>query len=492
VVYRFGPFLVETDSYRLLRDGAPLALSPKALDLLILFLGRPQTLVTKDDMLHALWPGVAVTDNALTQVVSELRQTLGDNPASPAFIQTVPRRGYRFVAKAVQEDARAITLADPPRDAGSADAYRAFTDGRVKLEMLDPREVSGAIADFERALAIDQQYALAHVGLAHAHFWVFQASRASNRPDVASAMKAVGHARRAIEIDGELAEAHSALALILIGVDRPVEAVASGRRALALEPGNWRHQFRLGMAAWGAERLACLDAVVAQFPQMAYAYFGIAMVHIARNDLARAGDILARGVTVGEDAALRLERFPGRGLHWLTGLVRLAMGDRARARLALQQELDSTARALFAEEFVMDACYGLGFARLDDGDPEGAAAIFDEALVRYPEHARSLIGRAVALRSLGHAEAAEVSLERAANAIDTIRPLRPNEAGLAAACLQLTRQDPNAAIRTLDELLQGAPPGLAGWSIPIEPLLAPLRTSEAFGHVLARLRARAR
>ena len=48
--------------------------------------------------MQALWPDVAVTDNAITQVVSDLRQALGDNTASPQFVQTVPRRGYRFVA----------------------------------------------------------------------------------------------------------------------------------------------------------------------------------------------------------------------------------------------------------------------------------------------------------------------------------------------------------------------------------------------------------
>jgi DNA-binding winged helix-turn-helix (wHTH) protein len=266
--YRFGSFVVDTASYRLLKDGAPLPLSPKALDLLILFLNRPQALVTKDDMLNALWPGIAVTDNALTQVVSELRQTLGDRPAEPTYIQTVPRRGYRFVGvidgspsedAAPERDAVTQLLTGLPgraatvpgrvavtlRDTESPDAYRAFTDGRLKLEMLDPEQVSGAIADFERALQLDPKYALAHVGLAHAYFWTFQSSRASNQPDVASAMKAVGHARRAIELDADLAEAHSALALILIGVDRPVEAVASGRRALALEPGSSRAGRRL-------------------------------------------------------------------------------------------------------------------------------------------------------------------------------------------------------------------------------------------------------
>jgi DNA-binding winged helix-turn-helix (wHTH) protein len=512
--YRFGSFVVDTESYRLLKDGAALPLSPKALDLLILFLNRPQALVTKDDMLEALWPGVAVTDNALTQVVSELRQALGDRPAAPAFIQTVPRRGYRFVAVIDASPAESVApgpdgvaqllsglpaqrstvpgrVAVTLRDTESPEAYRAFTDGRLKIETLDPAAVGGAIADFERALELDPKYALAHVGLAHAYFWTFQTSRASHQPDIAAAMKAVGHARRAIELDADLAEAHSALALILIGVDRPVEAVASGRRALALEPGNWRHQFRLGMAAWGTERLTCLDAVVAQFPQMAYAYFGIAMVHIARNDLTSAAAILARGTAIGEDAALKLERFPGRGLHWLTGLVRLASGDAAGARAAFQQELDSDARALFAEEFVMDAHYGLASTHLGAGDAAGAVAQFDAALARYPDHARSLIGRGLALEALGQPDAAASSFARAAAAIDSIRLLRANEAALAAACLLVARGDAGAAAPSLEQFLAQAPPGLAGWTIPAEPLLAALRDGR-LDAVLVQLRARAR
>ena len=96
--YRFGPFTVDAGSYRLLRGSDVIPLSPKIIDLLLYLVARQSTLVAKDELFAALWPDVAVTDNALTQAVSELRQALGDDPSNPTYIQTVARRGYRFIA----------------------------------------------------------------------------------------------------------------------------------------------------------------------------------------------------------------------------------------------------------------------------------------------------------------------------------------------------------------------------------------------------------
>src|SRR4030095_8096781 len=112
------------------------------------------------------------------------------------------------------------------------------------------------------------------------------------------------------------------------GTARPrAEAPPAGRLAVALEPGTWRHQFRLGMAAWGAERVAALQTVVSMFPHLAYAYFGIAMVHIARGDLGLAESTLRQGITFERAEPGGAERGPGSGLHWLLGLTRLAPGD---------------------------------------------------------------------------------------------------------------------------------------------------------------------
>src|SRR3954470_13481420 len=96
--YRFGPFTVDASSYRLLRGTDVIPLSPKIIDLLLYLVARQSALVGKDELFSALWPDVAVTDNALTQAVSELRQALGDDPSKPTYIQTVARRGYRFIA----------------------------------------------------------------------------------------------------------------------------------------------------------------------------------------------------------------------------------------------------------------------------------------------------------------------------------------------------------------------------------------------------------
>ena len=274
IAYRFGSFRLDSVSYRCFRGEMPIALAPKGLDLLLLLVARPGTLVSKDEIMRALWPDVAVTDNALTQVVSDLRQALGDPSTSPQFIQTVPRRGYRFIAAV---NASSSPDANPPphvpvsrsrmparagvRETSSLDAYRAFTEGRLKLEQMDAAHVPAAVADFERAVTLDSRYALPHVGLAHARFWLYEATRARNQPDAATLTVAIADAHRATDLDPDLAEAHAALALMLLSAGRLAEAVAAGRKSVALEPANWRHHCCLGVAAWGDERVAAFERV---------------------------------------------------------------------------------------------------------------------------------------------------------------------------------------------------------------------------------------
>jgi DNA-binding winged helix-turn-helix (wHTH) protein/tetratricopeptide (TPR) repeat protein len=133
--YKFGPFIVDGGAYRLIREGTNVPLSPKIIDLLLFLAARPSVLVSKDELFKALWPDVAVTDNALTQAVSELRQALGDDPASPLYVQTVARRGYRFIAPV---EAIVSSSAHAPAPAASVPVPSSPT-----IAVLDFENVSG-------------------------------------------------------------------------------------------------------------------------------------------------------------------------------------------------------------------------------------------------------------------------------------------------------------------------------------------------------------
>ena len=96
-VYEFGPFRLDPSERLLLRDGQPIALKPKAFDLLVFLVERPGRLVPKRELMEGLWPGTFVEEANLTYTVSILRRALGDQQGDQ-FLQTVPTRGYRFVA----------------------------------------------------------------------------------------------------------------------------------------------------------------------------------------------------------------------------------------------------------------------------------------------------------------------------------------------------------------------------------------------------------
>ena len=94
----FDRFRLDRANERLLRDGTEVALTPKAYAVLEFLLQRAGSLVRKGEILDALWPDAAVGDAVLKFNVAQLRQALGDDARAPRFIETVHRRGYRFVA----------------------------------------------------------------------------------------------------------------------------------------------------------------------------------------------------------------------------------------------------------------------------------------------------------------------------------------------------------------------------------------------------------
>src|SRR3954466_1074168 len=95
----FGDFVLQRPQQRVLRsDGSELSLTPRLFKALLLFVENPDTLLDKETLTQALWPGLVVEENNLSQTISSLRRALGDEPPGSRYIQTVARRGFRFIA----------------------------------------------------------------------------------------------------------------------------------------------------------------------------------------------------------------------------------------------------------------------------------------------------------------------------------------------------------------------------------------------------------
>jgi len=101
-VYEFGSFRLEILERVLERDGRALSVAPKALDVLIVLVENRGRIVEKEDLMRKVWPETFVEDNNLAFNISVLRKLFGESGASPQYIETVPKRGYRFTASVAE------------------------------------------------------------------------------------------------------------------------------------------------------------------------------------------------------------------------------------------------------------------------------------------------------------------------------------------------------------------------------------------------------
>ena len=96
-IFRFGPFELDVDNQQLRREGRPIPLRPKPFALLRYFLENPKRLIPNTELLKAVWPDTVVGEGLLRGYLHDIRQALGDDVAHVRFIETVPRRGFRFL-----------------------------------------------------------------------------------------------------------------------------------------------------------------------------------------------------------------------------------------------------------------------------------------------------------------------------------------------------------------------------------------------------------
>ncbi len=122
--WTFGDFVLNLDTHELERAGAPVSLSPKAFELLDILVENHPKALSKTELQARLWPGTYVVEKNLTNLVSEIRAALGDDPLHPRFIRTVHRFGYAF------REATAIESRASEMNACTPGARTAALDGR--------------------------------------------------------------------------------------------------------------------------------------------------------------------------------------------------------------------------------------------------------------------------------------------------------------------------------------------------------------------------
>src|SRR5438045_678721 len=132
VLYEFDKFRCDPREHLLLCDGKPVSLSPKSFDILVALSRSNGQLLMKDELMRQVWPDSFVEEANLTVNISALRKVLGETSGTQQYIETVPKRGYRFVAPVTElRDTRF-------RDSGFGDKGTA-TPSLPKLEQVDSR-----------------------------------------------------------------------------------------------------------------------------------------------------------------------------------------------------------------------------------------------------------------------------------------------------------------------------------------------------------------
>ncbi len=309
---------------------------------------------------------------------------------------------------------------------------------------MDASRLDDAVLAFERAVAELPGYAPAHAGLANGYLLQYERTRYGSAPDLP----------------------------LLKG------AMEAARRATALEPDNWRHQYRLAYGSWGEERLRAVDRTLSMMPTFAPARMLSSMDFVARGTLDRAEREATLGAEMQRQHQDAHTPLPAVGFHWLLGMIVAARGDRASALACFDEEIVSAARHVYGREFAVNANIAAGFLRFQDGDIDGAAQAFGKAGA-HPKARVGMLAIDHDRQGVDAAIAALASSERHA------------EAALVMAGAHLVSGDVASAGAALDRLLASAPPGPAGWIIPIDPMLSGIHAYAGKQALFAKLAARA-
>src|SRR6202030_608405 len=144
-VIRFGPFTADLDSGELRREGVKVRLQAQPFQLLTLLLSRPGEVVTREEICRKLWQADTFVDfdHSLGTAVNKIREALSDSADHPRFVETMPRRGYRFIGSLNGANGSAAWESRPAPPNASAHATLESVDNGIQTTVVPTQQKSG-------------------------------------------------------------------------------------------------------------------------------------------------------------------------------------------------------------------------------------------------------------------------------------------------------------------------------------------------------------
>jgi DNA-binding winged helix-turn-helix (wHTH) protein/tetratricopeptide (TPR) repeat protein len=380
--YQFGPFRLSVIDRQLFRGETPIPLTPKVFETLVVLVEEAGRLVQKDEFFSRIWPDTVVEEVGLAHNISQLRRVLGDGRDDPRFIQTVPKRGYRFVAPttivptAPQELPTRVVVGVLPFDNLTGDAEREYlADGLMEELIVSVGQIDSArIAVLGRTSMMKQK------------------GRTGSIADIGRQLNATHLIEGSIRIE----RGRIRVTAKLLRVDDQVAAWSS---SFDVEPASvlvFQRELSVVIADQIRIRLTAerLDALARRQTRDADAYDLYLRGRYFWNQLtpatnARAIEYFERAIAVDPDYALA---WAGIGYAVLGG----SMNSDIAPAVLLSRARDAAARAVQADSALADAHAAVGYVRfLLEWDWPGAEAALRRAVTLDASCA-------VGVRMLGH------------------------------------------------------------------------------------------
>ncbi len=480
--FGFGPFRLDVSAKRVLRDGEAIAVPARLYAMLLELAEHAGEVVTKRRLLDVGWPDVTVSENNLVHAIKQLRLLL-DATHPDRYVETVSRKGYRFVAPISRLD---VLPTDDELDR-LMEPHLAFIDGRAALLSLGRDNIRRALDEFRGLVEMDPRRAISHVGLANAAALTHESTRAEAVRDPLMLELADTHAREARRLDPELGEAWITHGFVLSLLGDARRAVAAFRKGVELDPLAVRHHVRFAFGTWGDDRIAAALEALRLQPRLPHAHLLISMVFVARDNIDRAEAELEPGLDGMPDLSSRSSEAPPAGLHWLKSLLRQARNSSDEALVSLRRELDLEACGhLYSRECCASAWYLHGAIHADRNDTSAAVAAYGETIARVPNHPMAQAGLRVIQGLNG------LTAEGLLATVDVRRPESITvDRAMAYAVLLKHLKRIDLAADLVCRALEAAPPGNAGWLLPVDPSLGVQHNKEPWKRALEVLDRRA-